>query len=297
MIIAGTVKSGTTSLFRYLSNHSAICGSDIKETCFFLPIRYGEERRPMAEYESHFRGCDGHPYVLESTPGYFEGGRAVAQEIERELREARIVIVLRDPVDRLSSFFSYQKAQLHLPAEMTLSQYIDSCHAIDETERSLQANDSFWGVDGGRYANYLPDWFDVFPKERIRVLFFEDLVRRPVDVLEELGDWLRIDSSEFRSMKLDVENKTVHYKAGWLHKLAISANRKTEWAMSRAPALKKMVRSIYYAINAGQINQNPSAEELGVAEQLYSSDNRLLAEFLQCRGYSDLPLWLRKSES
>lgn len=296
LIIAGTVKSGTTSLFRYLSRHSAIYGSNIKETCFFLPLRYGEKRRPISEYESYFTDCSQEKYVLESTPGYFDGGKTVAQEIKRELHGARVILILRNPVDRLVSFFSYQKAQLQLPPELTLRDYIANCVAIEPAERMLQANDPYWGIDGGRYIHSLPGWFEVFSTDEIRILFFEDLEHGPMDVLEGLGDWLQIDNSEFRKMSLSVENKTVHFKSAWLQRLAISANRKMESALSRAPFLKRFIRSLYYFVNAGRTADDPNDTDLRSAEHLYQSDNERLAVFLRRHGYSDLPLWLRESE-
>ncbi len=41
LVIVGVVKSGTTSLFNYLSQHPDICPSDVKETRYFDPLRFG----------------------------------------------------------------------------------------------------------------------------------------------------------------------------------------------------------------------------------------------------------------
>ena len=41
LVIAGVPKAGTTSLFNYLAQHPDICPSDVKETRYFEPLRYG----------------------------------------------------------------------------------------------------------------------------------------------------------------------------------------------------------------------------------------------------------------
>jgi hypothetical protein len=146
LVIAGTVKAGTTSLFRFLAGHPDICGSRVKETCYFLPVRYGGDLPPVGDYARQFEHCGSRKYRLESTPGYFEGGRRVAERMNEMLDGVRIIIVLRDPVDRLRSFYSYQKAQVNVPKNLKLAEYIDQCESIPEDRRGLQENDSYWGV-------------------------------------------------------------------------------------------------------------------------------------------------------
>jgi hypothetical protein len=293
LVIAGTVKAGTTSLFRYLASHPQICGSTVKETCYFLPLRYGAERSPIDDYTHHFRHSEGEKYRLESTPGYFDGGTSVAAPIGEVLKDVKVIITLREPVARLRSFLSYQKAQTNLARDLDLVQYIDQCNAIPEQQRCQQDNDAYWGVDGGRYIRYLPAWFDVFGHDRLRILFFDDLVRDQQKMAAEISEWLGIDPDGFEGVRFQRENMTVQYRLAWLQRIAIAANRWAEPVSRRLPRLKRWVRSAYYAINAAAAPPPSSAPDSdSVAMQLYAEDNRALAAFLKKNGYRDLPDWL-----
>ncbi|MEW6715877.1 MAG: hypothetical protein AB1345_00005, partial [Chloroflexota bacterium] len=77
LIIAGTTRAGTTSLFKYLSDHPDVCAASVKETGFFLdadypnppPTKYRAEDG-LSRYESYFSSCPEKPVRLEATPGY-----------------------------------------------------------------------------------------------------------------------------------------------------------------------------------------------------------------------------------
>lgn len=293
LIIAGTVKSGTTSLFTYLVKHPQICGSDVKETCYFLPLRYGGSCPDLGDYRKHFRQCGNARYALESTPGYFEGGESLARAIDDTLEGALIIIVLREPVDRLYSFFRYAKAQVNLAEETSLGQYISECLALPMSERIKQENDVFWGVDGGRYINYLPQWFDVFSSERIRVVFFDDVLNDCVTLLKGIADWLGVCGAEFERAVVEIENKTLHYRVAWLQKASIRLNKKLEPFLRRTPSLRRVIRAFYYRLNAKPFKEDVDEQVWARARMLYQSDNRSLAAFLRAQGYRNLPRWLQ----
>jgi len=297
LIIAGTVKSGTPSLYQYLLRHSEICGSSVKETCFFLPVRYGSTYGTIETYEQYFRHCTDQKIVMESTPGYFEGGRDLAGEIKRQLGSVRVILLLRDPVDRLVSFFKYKKAQVELPEDLELEQYLSDCLSMDYGERRKPENDRYWGVDGGRYIQHLPGWFEVFGKDNVRIIFFEHFIVDAVDVIADILSWLELDDERALYARLSAENRTVHYRNRALQKLAIAANRMMEPFSRRAPAFKRVVRDIYYFINSTRREIVLDDEARRRLQALYEDDNRKLAEFVSEQGYTDIPDWLTENSS
>ena len=208
LIVAGVNKAGTTSLFSYLNQHPELCGSSIKETCFFLPIRYNESIEPIEKYYELFTQCKNPTYFMESTPGYFYGGQALIDSIKKKLgSNVKIVIVFRDPVQRLLSFFKFQKSRLNLDAQITLDEYVKNCHALETSHVQAQSNNHLFGLEGGKYANYIEPWLNAFNND-IKIIFFEHLKENPKAILTELANWLGVSATPFEQINIEVENKT-----------------------------------------------------------------------------------------
>ena len=60
----------------------------------------------MAVYEDYFRDAGARPVRLEATPAYFYGDDPLIDSMRDALGPARIIVVLREPVSRLVSFFT-----------------------------------------------------------------------------------------------------------------------------------------------------------------------------------------------
>lgn len=299
LVISGVVKGGTTSLFSYLSRHPDICSSSVKETCYFSSYRYGsvdvrykDVADPFLQYQQYFSACKDQAYVMEATPGYFEGGKTLAEAIKSQLGDdVKILIILRNPVDRLMSFFKFKKSMLELPSDLSLSAYIQQCRSIPVEDRPKRENNVFWGIEGGLYINYLDDWFSVF-EDSLKVVFFDQLQEDPIGLLKDISRWLAVDSEIFEKVNLTVENKTVAYKYRTLQELAIFFNKKAEKFWRQNPSVKKKLRTLYYALNASQNRDTHDRSLLTEMQEFYAPYNRKLFQYLVNRGYSDLPDWL-----
>ncbi|MEA5510543.1 sulfotransferase [Crocosphaera sp. UHCC 0190] len=300
LVIAGVVKGGTTSLYTYLAQHPDICPSSVKETCYFSSFRYGQldaryrqALAPFEQYQSYFIHCQDQKYRMEATPGYFEGGMRVAKEIKTTLGdEAKILIILREPISRFLSFFKYKKSILSLDKNLTIEEYIKQCEAIPEQERVQQENDTYWGLDGGFYANYLDEWFTSFGKS-LKVIFFDDLKNDSKQLLKEICHWLEIDWEGWDLPDLKAENKSVNYKSQFLQRLALLVNDSAEKFWRANPKLKIQLREIYYLINGMAHTDELKPETLEYLISLYKPYNQKLAEQLIARDYSVFPQWLQ----
>jgi len=296
LIIAGVNKAASTSLFMYLSAHPEICPSKVKETHYYLPLRYRDrELPPFAEYLEQFSHCDGAKYVLEATPGYFYGGRTLAQGIKDTLGDVRIIISFREPISRMFSFFKFRKSMLELDPKLTFDEYIALCENLPFTECVKRENNAFWGIEGGFYSKYLNDWFNVFGRENIQIVFFEHFVEDPKSVLRELCIWLGIEYEKYlHDLDVTIENQTRNYKSRLLQDIALKVNWRWEHFWRTHPELKRNLRSIYYAINGANNQDRISDKSYAHLESIFRPYNRQLARELYEAGYRHLPEWLNK---
>lgn len=301
LIIAGVNKGGTTSLFRYLAAHDEVCTSTVKETCYFLPLRYGSALEPLASYQRHFNHCINHNLRIESTPGYFYGAAPLAQAINEQLPDVKIVLVFRDPVKRFFSFFHFMKAMQQIDRDLPASNYLDRCRQFDKDALKDATNNPWFGLEGGNYADYLQPWVDAFGL-RLRIAFFEDLAADPRTFLEAVADFAGIDPAPFATMDFAQENKTRGHASSGLHAVALWVYRVTAPVLNRHAGLKRAIAAVYSRVNETLVARD-AADEADVAAILkveYASVTMRLREMLDCLPDGmvarPLPSWLAKSE-
>jgi hypothetical protein len=293
LVIVGMGKAGTTSLFWYLSQHPDICASREKEIRYFAALTEGGDKLPPVEdYARHFRYCVGERYALEASPQYFHGGRRVAEAMASLLDDPRVVVMFRDPVDRLWSQFRFVKTRFGpVPDDMSFDEYVESNERVWREGRPLTPETvAYWHLTGSMYADHIQPWFDVFG-DAFRVTFFEDLVDRPKDVVLDLAGWLGVDREPVDGFSFSVENKTVPIRSTALQRMALFLNR--EDLLGRHRRLKAPLRRAYYTINRRRRDDEMSAATAAHLRSLVAPANERLAEMLIDRGYEQLPAWLR----
>ena len=279
-VIAGVNKAGTTTLFDALAAHPQVAHSSVKETCFWLPLRYGEPQPGIETYEEFFADAPQRPITMEATPGYFYGGSTIAPELDRALPDVKILIALREPVDRLVSFFRFQKSMLHLDADLTMDRYVDDClgHSPERLVADRALNPWF-GVEGGRYDRYLSTWIDIFG-DRLKIVYFEQLAAGQSELIHEVGAWLGLDPSGWSNEPTASSNRTVSPRNRRIHGLALATNRRLEHQLRRSPRLKAIVRSAYQRVNTEPPHESISDELRDTLHDLYAEHNRGLAQLL-----------------
>ena len=214
LVIAGVNKSGTTSLYSYLAKHPEICASFTKETRYFLPLMFDRPLPAIDEYRQHFAHCDGERYRMEASPNYLFGREKIAQAIRDALGNVRIIVILRDPTDRLLSLFNRAVSNSHIPDDMTLQDYVDiSKQRIHDTEYNVYTT----GIREGMYVNYIEPWKDIF-EAKLKIVFFDDLQEDAAELTFDICEWLGLDTNMFRTDDFSVENKTLQYRYKGLHK-------------------------------------------------------------------------------
>ena len=292
-VIAGVNKAGTTSLFVSLSEHPDVVASAIKETRYFLPARYGEALEPARVWEQYFAAAPDRPVRLEATPSYFYGGAAVAHAFTAVLERPRVVLVLREPVARAVSFFEFQKVRLRFPVDLSIEEYLAEADAVGETVGREPETEKYMAVLGGRYADWLPEWWDVLGRDAVKIVWFEELVSDGARVVQEVAAWLGLDPDRLPAVGLRSENRTTGFRHARLQRFALWCNDTAERWLRRVPRLKRWLRSAYFRVN-GRTGSGPEMSEAARAElaRRFFEPNARLAALLDEAGIAR-PAWLR----
>lgn len=298
LIIAGVAKAGTTSLFRYLSQHPDVCPSKKKELGYFSTIRYGEGPWSLEEYAAHFSHCGTARYVMEATPGYFFGGAPVIEALERVLDRPRVVVVLRDPVTKFWSYYNFQRSRFQIDRDLAFGEYLATCERLRaQGVDHLRENNAYWALSSGFYADCIDDWFDALG-ERFKVVFFEHMVSQPQATVADLLVWMQVDASVARDLDYSPENRTMQYRSATLRRAVSHLPGKNSAWLMRHPRIRSRLQRLYQAVNRDKTRETAlTAHARERLEEIYRPANVRLAEQLRRRGVRDLPGWLRAAES
>jgi len=295
-IIAGVNKAGTTSLFVSLSAHPDVAPAAVKETRYFLPARWGRELAPVADYEMQFAGAGDRPVRLEATPSYFYGGSDVIDPMQQVCGDdLRVMLVLREPVARFWSFFSYQKSRLRVEESMPVGDYLAHADALSDADFRDPDNECWFAFRGGCYADWLGEWQQRFGN-RLAIVWFEELMSRPAEVLHDVAGFLEIDPAAYPTTELASENRTTAYKRAGLQRFALGFNDRFERFLRRHYGLKERLRSVYYRFNGSRAEDRLPDDVKAELARRYEEPNRRLAALLETTDVALAP-WLRAARS
>ena len=208
-LIIGAQKCGTTSLFDALTDSEAVLGSCVKECQYFL-----QPRRTSWRYRAYFptRGqCRrrarlvGYPLpVGEATP-YYLFHPEVPARVAALLPDAKLIVLLRDPVARAFSHyrhsvrFGLEPLGFEAALEAEADRLVGSLDLTPDAARRLNdplRNYSYFAR--GLYAEQLRRWFGYFDHSQFLVLISEMLFREPQVALDRVARFL-----EIRALKSD----------------------------------------------------------------------------------------------
>lgn len=190
LITIGAMKAGTTLLHSLLGRHREIHASPVKEPNFFCrPNRHRLRDGYHALFDPAAR------YNLESSISYARAPRApwVPAEIAAVRPDARLIYLVRDPVDRMIS--QHAEAIDQFREHRPLRDYLRETR--DNPERPLETS---------LYAYQLDRFLEHFPANQIHVMVYEQLVQDPAQELRRLGGFLDVQGLETLGTGLPVVN-------------------------------------------------------------------------------------------
>lgn len=174
LMIAGAPKAGTTSLIDYLGQHPQIVAHPQREFIFFasdqaFALGYGHAWNLYFGEAS--RGADA--LVAKSVAMMYS--RTGLQRLLAHNRQVQLALVLRDPVQRAYSEFWYARRRGWEPEarfEAALRNRLDEGPGDPSQHNAYLAR--------GRYVEHLETIYEIFPREQVSVLLFEQLKADPL---------------------------------------------------------------------------------------------------------------------
>jgi hypothetical protein len=194
-LILGAQKAGTTALYAYLRRHPHITGPSWKEVSFFDRHWLRGEAWYRGNFPNVLRARD--DLVGEASPSYLFHPLA-PQRVDELVPEARLIVLVRNPVDRAYSHYHHEVALGREPLSFEEALAAEDERTAGEAERLASEpgyfSHAWWNYTyraRGRYAEQLERWLDFFPRERLLILSSEELLDEPgrthAHVLQFLG--------------------------------------------------------------------------------------------------------------
>lgn len=177
----GAPKCGTTWLAKCLAEHPDVFMASAKETMFFASSYIPEKIKD--EYEAHFSTVTNEKAVGEFSVDYFTDVHA-PQRIKNHLSNPKLVVVLRNPIEQVYSFYWHLRRQ-------NFAQW--DANARWSFEEALEKIPELL-LETSYYAKHLRYWFQYFPLEQFHIVLYDDICDSPRLVLKELFDFLEVDS-------------------------------------------------------------------------------------------------------
>lgn len=173
LFIVGHPRSGTTSLYAMLKQHPEIFMSEEKGLYYFSKD-LKQKVFSKDEYLSYFLGAKNEKVVGEASPEYLASKRA-ASEISSFNPNAKIIMILREPVDFIRALYQKKvsggkESIKNIKKEIWKSEYIDIINYYEQIRRYLSK----------------------FPKNKIKIIIYEDYKKNNEKILREIFDFLEV---------------------------------------------------------------------------------------------------------
>lgn len=202
-LILGGQRCGTTSLHRQLMRCPGLALAPAKEVHYF-DLQYG---RGSDWYRAHFplairrhlaERMFGSPLLIGETTPYYLFHPCVPERVRQELPEARLIVMLRNPVDRAYSHY-HHVVRYRCEDAPTFAEALDrEERRLEGEETRLLMNADYRSVSHchhsylarGIYVRQLRAWHRFFPREQILVLRSEDLFSSPETTLARILEFV-----------------------------------------------------------------------------------------------------------
>ncbi len=185
-IIIGSQRCGTTSLYTYLAQHPQILTPIKKEMDFFS----WHFHRGIDWYLAHFPPLpQGEQFLTgEASPSYFDF-REAPQRLYSVFPEVKLIVLLRNPVDRAISQF-YRLTDLKWEGRSLDRAISDEVARLAQNPAYIIGEEPGNYLARGRYVEFIKNWLAFFPREQLLVLKSEDFYAGAATTVKQVLDFL-----------------------------------------------------------------------------------------------------------
>ena len=280
LFLIGAMKSGTSSLHRYLGDHPDIFMSvEKKEPAYFVDeiTFYNTE----AEYLELFQQGSNAKFVGESSTAYTKlpTFRDVPERLAEFCPDARLLYLMRDPIKRAVSHYWHHFQAGYKPGMPRESETREMKDAFAHDERYVAYSD---------YAQQLKPYFENFDRSQIMAITTEELSSDTVGVMNRVYQWLGVDDTieiESHRKKFHATPETVKRPIWWLTRVRESA----AWELTRK-VVPKGFRQMAARISEGRTTdrtQVSSAEAIEYIRPILQKKTKTLSVMLE----REFPEW------
>ena len=207
-IVIGAMKAATTSLYNYIKQHPDIFMTKVKEPMFFNNFNQNTDFKVLGnkskkvnsllDYFSMFSSVKNESAIGEASPAYIYNENA-PHLIKEHLPDVKIIAILRQPTDRAYSNFLHTKR-----ADRENVNSFEQAIKIEKERISDNWSPLYHYIQKGFYSVQLKRYYNLFPKENIKVYLFEDVVKTPKETLKDIFKFLNVDEN----IEIDVSKKS-----------------------------------------------------------------------------------------
>lgn len=274
----GAGKSATTWIYRCLQEHPGIylLPKDNKKSNYFLNSEKSKEEEK--EYRYFLNIAEPGQVVGEFNNFYMRKGEKVAERIRRHNPKVKLLACLRNPVDRAYSAYTHHYT-LTGKEEKSLKS------VANELRETI--------IKPGFYYKNLKKFFDRFPRENILILIYDDIEKDPIKFIQEIYDFLGVDSSFIpeKSQTKIASGKFKKTKLGQLiHRKVTPFLKKSKlgWKINESPLVAKwFYRFADFYTKGKSSDYSIKKEDIEYLKGVYERDIEKLENLIN----RDLSIW------
>lgn len=209
-LVCGAGKSGTTSLYHYLQQHPDVLMGSPKEPNFFN--RHYD--KGLDWYASSFQEWSGETAVGEASTSTMLFASLTAERIANTIPDAKLIFLLRNPIDRLFSdyWFNVRQGRISDPQSCSFSRFIRK-ETTTPARWPDDASEEDIAVKRGRYDRQIQEFDRYFDASQMLILISEDLKDNRSETLRHIYRFIGVDA-EFKPLDRSKKNRGryVHHR-------------------------------------------------------------------------------------